>query len=324
MSGAQEWQEVGDRVFVRRHRSLDLNVGLVVGDGACLVIDTRSSEVEGQELAAAVRQVTPAPWLVVDTHAHYDHCFGNAAFRPAPIWGHRRCAEVLAEYGETARQLVVAFYRKHGEAEIADQVAAARIDPPDQLLDIQADLDVGGRTVTLRYLGRGHTDSDLAVVVPDAGVLFAGDLIEEGAPPAFLDSFPLEWPSTAAGLLALAAGPVVPGHGAVVDADYVRAQQADLARIAEVARAAYAAGQPVAAAVAELPVPDPYATEALERAYRQLRGDPAYDPPAELLRKAGLPADPAPDPAAAAAPAARAEPAPAEPAPADPATAGST
>jgi glyoxylase-like metal-dependent hydrolase (beta-lactamase superfamily II) len=293
MSDPERWREVGDRVFVRRHRSLDLNVGLVLGDGGCLVIDTRSSDVEGRELAAAVREVTAAPWLVVDTHAHYDHCFGNAAFRPARIWGHRRCAEVLAEYGTVARRLAAAAYREHGQPGFADEIAAARIDPPDQLLDIQADLDVGGRTVTLRYLGRGHTDSDLAVLVPDAGVLFAGDLVEEGAPPSFGDSFPLEWPSTAAALLALATGPVVPGHGAVVDAGYVRAQQADLARTAEVARAAYAAGRPVDAAVAEVPFPQRYAADALSRAYRQLRGDPAYDPPAELLRRAGLPADPA-------------------------------
>jgi glyoxylase-like metal-dependent hydrolase (beta-lactamase superfamily II) len=288
MPDPEQWREVGDRVLVRRHRSLDLNVGLVLGDGACLVIDTRSSEVEGRELAAAVRRATPAPWLVVDTHAHYDHCFGNAAFRPARIWGHRRCAEVLAEYGAVARRLTAAAYREHEQPDVADEIEAARIDPPDQLLDIQADLDVGGRLVTLRYLGRGHTDSDLAVLVPDAGVLFAGDLVEEGAPPSFGDSFPLEWPSTAAALAALAAGPVVPGHGAVVDAGYVRAQQADLARVAEVARAAYAAGQPVAAAVGELPFPEPYAADALERAYRQLRGDPPYDPPAELLRRAGL------------------------------------
>src|SRR6185312_478348 len=69
------WSEVADRVFVRRHRSLDLNAVLVVGDGACLVVDTRYDEVEGTELATAVRTVTPHPWQVVNTHFHYDHAF---------------------------------------------------------------------------------------------------------------------------------------------------------------------------------------------------------------------------------------------------------
>ncbi len=288
MPDSVQWREIGDRVFVRRHRQLDLNVGLVVGTGACLVIDTRSSEAEGRELAAAVREVTAAPWVVVDTHAHYDHCFGNAAFRPARIWAHRRVPEVLAEYGEVMRALTMAAYRGAGLADTAAEIGATRIDPPDQLLDIQADLDVGGRPVTLRYLGRGHTDSDLIVHVPDAGVLFAGDLVEEGAPPAFEDSFPLEWPSAVAGLATLATGPVVPGHGAVVDAAFLRAQQADLARTAEVARDAFAAGEAVEAAADRVPFPAEPALAALRRAYRQLRGEPAYETPAELLRRAGL------------------------------------
>ncbi|TFV57770.1 hypothetical protein E4P41_13970 [Geodermatophilus sp. DF01-2] len=65
---------VADGVFVRRHESLDLNCGLVVGDGACLVVDTRSDLGEAADLVAAVRRVTPHPWTVVNTHAHYDHC----------------------------------------------------------------------------------------------------------------------------------------------------------------------------------------------------------------------------------------------------------
>ena len=77
------WQEVGAGIFVRRHQELDLNCGLVVGDGACLVVDTRSHLGEAADLIAAVRRLTPHPWTVVNTHGHYDHCFGNAAFRPA-------------------------------------------------------------------------------------------------------------------------------------------------------------------------------------------------------------------------------------------------
>jgi glyoxylase-like metal-dependent hydrolase (beta-lactamase superfamily II) len=288
MPDSVQWREVGDRVFVRRHRLLDLNIGLVVGDSGCLVIDTRSSEAEGRELAEAVREVTSAPWVVVDTHAHYDHCFGNAGLRPARIWAHRRCAEVLDEYGEVARALAAAAYRGANLPDVAAAIEATRIDLPDQLVDIQTDVDLGGRAVTLRYLGRAHTDSDLIVHVPDAGVLFAGDLIEEGAPPAFEDSFPLEWPSAVGGLAALATGPVVPGHGAVVDAAFVQAQQAELVATAAAARVAFASGAPPESAVGEVPFPAAAAEAALQRAYRQLRGDPAYDPPAGILRRAGL------------------------------------
>lgn len=66
------WTEVADRVFVRRHESMDLNVTVVVGAGACLVVDTRASEVQGRDLAAAIRTITPHPWVVVNTHFHFD------------------------------------------------------------------------------------------------------------------------------------------------------------------------------------------------------------------------------------------------------------
>jgi glyoxylase-like metal-dependent hydrolase (beta-lactamase superfamily II) len=223
------WREVGDRVFVRRHRELDLNCGLVVGDGECLVIDTRSHLAEGRALAEAVRAVTPHPWTVVNTHAHYDHCFGNAAFLPAAVWAHRSCAAELAATGEQQRADVVAALLADGDP-AAELVAMAPIDLPDHLVDRTAVLDIGGREVTLRHLGRGHTAADLVVAVDD--VLFAGDLVEEGAPPAMEDAFPLEWPATLTALLELVLGPVVPGHGAVVDAAFVAAQRDELARLA--------------------------------------------------------------------------------------------
>jgi glyoxylase-like metal-dependent hydrolase (beta-lactamase superfamily II) len=222
---------VGDRVFVRRHADLDLNCGLVVGDGGCLVVDTRSHLGQGRELADAVRTVTASPWTVVNTHAHFDHCFGNAVFRPAPVWGHRRCAEELRAAGQRQQDTVAAELRAAGDVTAAGLVAAAPIDPPDAVVDDVAVLDVGGREVRLAHLGRGHTDGDLVVAVDD--VLLAGDLVEEGAPPAMDDAFPLEWPATLTAVLGLVRGPVVPGHGDVVDAAFVAGQRDELATLAE-------------------------------------------------------------------------------------------
>jgi glyoxylase-like metal-dependent hydrolase (beta-lactamase superfamily II) len=279
----ERWREVADRIFVRRHRSFDLNVGLVVGDGACLVVDTRMSHRQARDLVAAIRTLTPHPWTVVNTHAHFDHYFGNAEFRPAEVWGHTRCAEVIVEYGEVQRAAVVGHAEKDGDAAVLADMAELRIDPPDRTFTGAARLDVGGRTVHLRHLGRGHTDSDIVVEVPDAGVLFAGDLVEEGAPPAFGDSFPLDWPSTVDNMRAYVRGPVVPGHGDVMDADQVARQAAELAQTAAVARAAFAAGRDMAQACPEVPYPAETARDALRRAYRQLRGDPPYEPPQQWL-----------------------------------------
>jgi glyoxylase-like metal-dependent hydrolase (beta-lactamase superfamily II) len=277
------WTEIADGVLVRRHESMDLNVTLVVGDGACLVVDTRMSHREARDLAAAVRTVTPHPWTVVNTHAHFDHYFGNAVFRPAPIWGHRRCAEIIAEYGEVHRAAVVGHAEQDGDRAVLADMAELRIDVPDRTFGTEAALDIGGRAVRLRHLGRGHTDSDIVVAVPEAGVLFAGDLVEEGAPPAFGDGFPLDWPSTVDSLRALMRGPVVPGHGDVMDAGAVDRQAGELAETARVARVAFAAGRTVDEAWPEVPYPERTARDALIRAYRQLRGDPPYEPPQRWL-----------------------------------------
>jgi glyoxylase-like metal-dependent hydrolase (beta-lactamase superfamily II) len=271
VTGATErWREVGDRVYVRRHHDMDLNVGLVVGDGACLVIDTRATLEQGRELTEAVRTVTPHPWAVVNTHMHFDHSFGNAAFRPASIWGHRRCVESLTDDGEAMRLRLVGRYRDAGDAEKVAQLTATRIDPPDLPVDDAATLDVGGRPVELRHLGRGHTDNDLVVLVPDADLLLAGDLVEQGAPPQFGDGFPLDWPATMDAVLSLISGAVVPGHGAVVDRAFVGGQRDELARLAEVARHGHATGRPANDAARDVPYFGEFALQAVERAYLQL------------------------------------------------------
>jgi glyoxylase-like metal-dependent hydrolase (beta-lactamase superfamily II) len=233
------WQEVADGVLVRRHAELDLNCGLVLGDGACLVVDTRSHLGEAADLVDAVRAVTRDPWTVVNTHAHYDHCFGNSAFRPATIWGARDCAAQLIATAERQRAQAVADMRSRGKVAAADLVRAAPVDPPDALVDDVATLDLGGREVVLRFLGRGHTDHDLVVEVESADdrtAIFSGDLVEQGAPPAFEDAWPAEWPATLGRLHALARGPVVPGHGAVVDADFVGAQREELLAVLDAVR----------------------------------------------------------------------------------------
>jgi glyoxylase-like metal-dependent hydrolase (beta-lactamase superfamily II) len=231
MSG--RWVEVGDGVLVRRYTELDQSIGLVVGDDACLVVDTRGDLGQGAELAAAVREVTGLPWTVVLTHSHWDHCFGTASFLPADVWAQERCHADLLATGIEQRDTVVRMYRDLGRPEVADAVAAVEPVLPSRLVRERAELSVGGRAVVLAYFGPGHTDNDIVVQVPDAGVVFAGDLVEQGAPPAFGDAVPAAWPTAVDGILGLAPTVVVPGHGEPVNASFVTGQRAELALIAE-------------------------------------------------------------------------------------------
>lgn len=260
----EQWQEVGDRVYVRRHRSYDLNTGLIVGDGHCLVLDTRSSHREAQDLIDAVRTITAAPWTVVNSHSHFDHYFGNALFRPAEIWGHIRCAEEIETYGENHRAGVIGHHSERRE-----ELEEVTIVPPDHTFTVAAGLDIGGRIVHLRHFGLGHSSNDVVAHVPDAGVVFAGDLVEEGAPPAFSDSYPLDWPATTAAMLAELPEPViVPGHGAVVDRAYARAQHDELALVAELAKRAHVEG--LRDLIKLFPYPEDVTQQAISRAFLQL------------------------------------------------------
>ena len=267
------WTEIGDRVYVRRHASYDLNVGLVVGAERCAVIDTRASLREGTDLAEAVRQVTPAPWLVVNTHAHFDHYLGNSAFRAAAIWSSTRCADVIATTGEAQRDSLARSLRGEGRMREAEDTAASPILVPTNTFAGRTQvLDLGGRRVELTSLGRGHTDNDIVVTVAQTAVTFAGDLVEEGAPPSFEDSYPLDWPGTVEAMLALSqSGPFVPGHGAVVDRDFVGAQCAALAKVASVAREVAAA--PPRDAWRLTGLPEHQGRIALARCLAQLRGE---------------------------------------------------
>jgi glyoxylase-like metal-dependent hydrolase (beta-lactamase superfamily II) len=112
------------------------------------------------------------------------------------------------------------------------------------------------------------------VQVPDAGVVLAGDLVEESGPPMFHDGYPLEWPETLAAMLRLTspATVVVPGHGAVVDATFVRTQHDQLSALAWLIRDGHADGAPMEAVVAKAPIEPDTARVAVQRGYAELSG----------------------------------------------------
>ena len=263
------WLEIGDRVFVRRYAFADQAIGAVLGDDGVLVVDTRATYRQARELLGDLRGVTSLPVrAVVNTHFHWDHTFGNRVFRPAPIWGHARCgpamlaaeARVRAELASTYPALAADF----------DEVA---LDPPDEVLDERALIDAGGREVELRFLGRAHTDHDIVVIVGDSDVVFAGDVVENGAPPWYGDGFPLDWPATADGLVALVRGAVVPGHGPVGDRAFAAEQAAAVRLVADLARSVDRGELGIEDALARAPWPARASRDALHRGLAQLRGE---------------------------------------------------
>jgi glyoxylase-like metal-dependent hydrolase (beta-lactamase superfamily II) len=275
MGVADGWVEIGDRVFVRRYEFYDQNIGVILGRREALVIDTRSTNAQAREILVHLRSLTSDPvTVVVDTHGHFDHAFGNAIFRPATIWGHEGCVTFMERTGEARKSNIAAE-----TPELAGQLDDVIVDPPDRTFASTATAEVGGRAVELRYLGRGHTDHDIVISVPGTGVLFGGDLLENGAVPFYGDAYPIDWATTAATLASLVEsddGLVVPGHGDHAGRGFADTQAASIAEIVTLATRVQAGEITIDEAVAAHPFPDHPPEDArrpLIRALVQLRGE---------------------------------------------------
>ncbi|KQW52497.1 hypothetical protein ASC77_24240 [Nocardioides sp. Root1257] len=272
--------EIADRVWVARYEWFDVNVTLVGGDRGLLVVDTHASELAARAVIDDVRRLGAGSVVgVVNTHEHFDHTFGNGAFRAAygdvPIHAH----EVAVARTVSAGERIKGLYDEEPDDPHRDEVRATEIVPADHPFSSAVALDLGDRMVELVHPGRGHTGGDLVLRVPDADVLLAGDLIEEsmarnGVPGFGEDCYPMDWPLSLDIVLSLSTSTtvVVPGHGAPVDREFVEEQRNAIGIVAETIRDLATRGVPVAEALeaAEWPYPREELAAAVRRGYDQL------------------------------------------------------
>jgi len=274
--------EIAHDVWVARYEWFDVNVTLVRGSAGLLVVDTHASALAATEVIEDVRALGAGDVVaVVNTHEHFDHTFGNGAFRAAygaiPVHAHETAAEQTVAAGERIKAL---YDDPDNLADPhRDEVQATEIVPADVTFSSAVALDLGDRMVELVHPGRGHTSGDLVVRVPDVDVLLAGDLVEEsavrqGVPGFGGDCYPMEWPLSLDIVLGLltSGSVVVPGHGAPVDRDFVETQRNEIGIVAETIRDLATRGVPVAEALAaaEWPFPREELGDAVRRGYEHL------------------------------------------------------
>ena len=210
----------------------EANAGLVVGDGASLLVDTLWDETPAQRMLDTMAPLTAAAPIrtVVNTHSDGDHWWGNArvpadaeivtsdaslnimrSSDTAELVRFQRLAGVLARlpgragsFGRYARNMLEPFR--------FDEVT---LRPATRSFSGEERLEVGGREVRLVQVGPAHTPGDLVVHVPDARVVFAADVLFVGGTPVIWAGPVARWRAALDTLLALDADVYVPGHGPV-------------------------------------------------------------------------------------------------------------
>ena len=188
------------------------NAGFVIGSDAVLVVDAAGSPEGAERLLSEIRARTKLPVRFdVLTHFHSDHMGGGAVFAKAG-------AAVLAH------ENVRAWARREWQADL-DAAARSRyagLRLPDVTYRDRVTVDLGGRVVEI-FHRPGHTGSDSLVAVPDAKILFGGDLVQRRTIPGLTVSDTRVWIETLDELLRQYGDwTFVPGHGAVAKALDVR------------------------------------------------------------------------------------------------------
>jgi quinoprotein relay system zinc metallohydrolase 2 len=244
--------EVAPNVFVHfgvnalmtaENEGATANIGFVVGNDAVAVIDTGGSLREGRRLLAAIRQVTMKPIrYVIDTHAHPDHVFGNAAFRGAAtiFIGHQNLPRALALRGS--------YYLDGFRRGMGAMLDGVELIAPQRVVETDMTLALGNRALKLRAWATAHSDSDLTVLDETTGTLFAGDLV-------FLEHVPVidgslrGWLGAIKVLSEISAARVVPGHGPIAEWPAALADERRyLERMAQDVRGMIKSGVPIAQA----------------------------------------------------------------------------
>jgi glyoxylase-like metal-dependent hydrolase (beta-lactamase superfamily II) len=188
----------------------DPNTGIIVGDDSCMVIDAQATPLMAKDVIARVRAVTDKPIkYVLLSHYHAVRVLGASAYGASEIIAHENTRQLIVERGaEDMASEIGRFPRLFRGKE-----SIPGLTWPTLTFDGALTLWLGKRRVEISHPGRGHTAGDTIAWVPDAGVMFSGDLVEFKSACYCGDAFLREWPATIARLRAYAPVALVPGRG---------------------------------------------------------------------------------------------------------------
>lgn len=211
-TGDTEIIELANGVYARLHEGLT-NGGIIVGDEGVLLIDSLRVPSFARDFIADVKKLTDKPiQYVVDTHSHWDHSWGNEEFPNSTIVGHANCRREMLDPDITVRwrDKVIAAGDPWSE-----EARSVQITPPDLTFEDTLHLQFAGRAIDMHWLGRAHTSGDIFISLPDDGLLFTGDVAQDGGVPFMMDGYLKDWVGTDNRLVEIECERFMAGHGPV-------------------------------------------------------------------------------------------------------------
>lgn len=236
------------------------NSGLITGSGTSLMVDTLFDLALTREMLAGIAPITDRYPLatLVNTHSDGDHVFGNEllAERDVEIIASAAAAALMTQEAVESlaslkrRDDVLGEFSRHifGPFEFEGITATG----PDRTFDGELSLDVGGREVQLIQVGPAHTPGDTLVLVPDAKLLYAGDILFIGGTPIAWAGPIDRWVGACDRILDMDVDQIVPGHGPITDKSGVHGMREYLVFVESEARKRFEDGLDVDAAVASI------------------------------------------------------------------------
>jgi cyclase len=214
-----EMVEVGPGVIAFVRPEEGANAGLMHTADGVVVVDTTSSPPDMQELLDTAGVLASETRLVINTHFHSDHTWGNQLF-DCPILAHRLCRQRMAanlndEWSPGGIEEYIAQREKTDPdwaRETRQKLADLDITLPTEVLEHHYELVIGGLSLEVIHFD-AHTPGSTVVWLPKAEVLFAGDLIFQGCYPFLGDADVLSLVAALKQLPEFGAQTIVPGHG---------------------------------------------------------------------------------------------------------------
>ena len=188
----------------------DPNSGIIVGDDGVMVVDAQATPVMAQQVIDRVRTVTDKPIkYVLLSHYHAVRVLGASAYRGAEILASAGTRSLIVERGKADMDSEIGrFPRLFRAVESIPGLTWPSITFPDQI-----SVWLGKREVRIMHIGRGHTAGDVVAYVPDANVVFSGDLVEYHSACYCGDAHLREWPLTLNEIRNFNPKAIAPGRG---------------------------------------------------------------------------------------------------------------